>query len=277
MLRGRPRNRKANVSSFCRKLAAEMTASADPRTDDRQKSLGLTLRNVYETLAISWPTVVDAALGRVTKEACDDRLESWSAKIVRHTRIELTVRGREHLEPGKTYLVMSNHQSLYDVPILFHVIGKNIRMITKKELFKVPIFGPAIREAGFISIDRENRHSAIKSLEVAKQKMAAGTHVWIAPEGTRSKTGELGSFKKGGFMLAMDAGLVVMPVTIDGTRDILVAKGVRSIHGARVTVTFHAPIDATTYAKDKKGREKLMSDVRASILSGYVSNEKSSV
>ncbi|HEX7667782.1 MAG TPA: lysophospholipid acyltransferase family protein [Polyangiaceae bacterium] len=238
-------------------------------TDDASKSLSLTLKNVYETLAISWPTVVDAAFQRVTKEACDDRLESWSRKVVEHSKLDLTVRGKEHLAPGKTYLVMSNHQSLYDIPVLFHVIGKNIRMITKKELFAVPIFGPAIREAGFISIDRENRTSAMQSLEVAKQKMAAGTHVWIAPEGTRSKTGELGAFKKGGFALAMEAGLEIMPVTVDGTRDILVAKGVRSKTGAKVTITFHPPIDAKNYKKGKAGREQLMTDVRAAIESGF--------
>lgn len=231
--------------------------------------MGLTLANIYETLAISWPTVVDAAFDRVTKEACDERLDSWCKKIVEHAKVEIEVRGREHMASGKTYLVMSNHQSLYDIPILFYVIGKNIRMITKKELFKVPIFGPAIREAGFISIDRQNRQSAMKSLEVAKQKMAAGTHVWIAPEGTRSKTGALGAFKKGGFALAMDAGLSVLPITLDRTRDILVAKGLRSIAGARVTVTIHEPIDAAAFPSGKQGREKLMTEVRAAIESGF--------
>ncbi|MEO7112175.1 MAG: lysophospholipid acyltransferase family protein [Polyangiaceae bacterium] len=231
-----------------------------------RKSFALTFMSIYETLAISWPTVVDAALHRVTKEECDDRLESWGKKIVTHAELELDVRGREHMAPGKTYLVMSNHQSLYDVPVLFHVIGKNIRMITKKELFRVPIFGPAMREAGFISIDRENRQSAMRSLAEAKRKMAAGTHVWIAPEGTRSRTGELSPFKKGGFALAMDAGLTILPVTISGTRDILVAKGIRSIPGAHVTITFHEPIDATQF-KGKSGREKLMVEVRAAIAS----------
>jgi 1-acyl-sn-glycerol-3-phosphate acyltransferase len=236
--------------------------SGSGRTE--RKSLVLTLRSVYETLAISWPTVVDATLNRVTKESCDDRLERWSRNIVRNARVELDVRGRDHLEPGKTYLVMSNHQSHYDVPVLFHVIGKNIRMITKKELFKVPIFGPAMREAGFISIDRQNRQSAMKSLAEAKQKMAAGTHVWIAPEGTRSVTGKLNAFKKGGFALAMDAGLMILPVTVQGTRNILVAKGVRSTPGAHVTVTFHAPIDATQFT-GKGARERLMASVRSAI------------
>ena len=229
-----------------------------------RKSLALTFKSVYETLAISWPTVVDATLGRVTKAACDDRLERWSRNIVRNTGIELEVRGREHMEAGKTYLVMSNHQSHYDVPVLFHVIGKNIRMVTKKELFDVPIFGPAMREAGFISIDRKNRQSAMRSLAEAKEKMAAGTHVWIAPEGTRSVTGRLNPFKKGGFALAMDAGLMILPVTIQGTRDILVAKGIRSTPGAHVTVTFHAPIDSTKFS-GKAGREKLMATVRTVI------------
>lgn len=233
------------------------------------KSLSLTLRNVYETLAISWPTVVDAALRRLTKAECDDRLASWAEKIVRHSAIDLTVRGREHLVPGKTYLVMSNHQSLYDVPVLFFVLGNDVRMIAKKELFDVPIFGPAMREAGFISIDRDDRESAMQSLAVAKEKMAAGTHVWIAPEGTRSKTGALNPFKKGGFALAMDAGLAILPVTIDGTRRILPAKGVRSSAGAKVTLTFHAPIDAKSFHADKAGREQLMADVRAAIQSGF--------
>ena len=230
-----------------------------------RKSLALTFRSIYETLAISWPTVVDAALDRVTKEACDDRLERWSKKIVDNADVTLVVSGREHLEPGKTYLVMSNHQSHYDVPVLFHVIGKNIRMVTKQELFKIPIFGKAMLEAGFISIDRQNRQSAMRSLKVAKEKMAAGTHVWIAPEGTRSKTGALLPFKKGGFALAMDAGLVILPVTISGTRDILVAQGVRSIPGAHVKITFHKTIDATRFSKGKAGREKLMEEVRAAI------------
>ena len=230
-----------------------------------RKSLALTFRSVYETLAISWPTVVDAALNRVTKEACDDRLASWGQKIVQHAELELEVLGRENLAPGKTYLIMSNHQSLYDVPVLFHVIGKNIRMITKQELFKVPIFGKAMQEAGFISIDRENRQSAMRSLKIAKEKMEAGTHVWIAPEGTRSVTGKLNPFKKGGFALAMEAGLTILPVTVNGTRKILVAKGIRSIPGAHVTVTFHAPIDATHFSKGKAGREKLMAEVRAAI------------
>jgi 1-acyl-sn-glycerol-3-phosphate acyltransferase len=230
-------------------------------------SLALSLHNIYETFAISFPTLVEALQGKVTKEVCDERLDRWSGNIVRNARIELDVHGKEHLGEG-TFLVMSNHQSLYDVPVLFHVIGPNLRMITKKELFSVPVFGKALAVGGFISIDRANRAQAIESLETARKTLQCGTHVWISPEGTRSKTGELLPFKKGGFHLALEASLPVLPVTLKGTRDILRAKGVRSTPEQKVTVTFHQPIDPAPYkAMGKRGREALMADVRASLAS----------
>ena len=237
-----------------------------------QKSLALSLHNIYETLAISWPTVVDAVRGRVTKKICDDRLAGWAERVVQNSRMDVEVKGREylsHADRAGAYLVMSNHQSLYDIPVLFYVLGSNLRMITKKELFEVPIFGKAIELGGFISIDRSNRARALESLEVAKGKVADGTHVWIAPEGTRSKTGELLPFKKGGFNLALEAQLTVLPVTLRGTRDVLLAKGLRSSPGARVDVTIHAPIDPAPYAREgRAGRDRLMADVRAALQSG---------
>jgi 1-acyl-sn-glycerol-3-phosphate acyltransferase len=237
----------------------------------RKKSLTLSFQNVFETFVISWPTVVDAVLGRVSMEECDARLSSWAAEIAKNAAYELEVVGREHLgDHGEAFLVMSNHQSLYDVPVLFHVLGANLRMITKSELFKVPIFGPAMKASGFIEIDRSNRTRALESLALAKAKIAGGLNVWIAPEGTRSRDGRLLSFKKGGFNLALEAGLRVLPVTLKGTRDILTAKGTRSVSHAHVRVTIHAPIDASEYAKAglKEGREALMTAVRDALESG---------
>jgi 1-acyl-sn-glycerol-3-phosphate acyltransferase len=229
-----------------------------------RRSLALSLVNVYETLAISLPTVVDAALHRVEKKVCDDRLREWARKIIEHARIDLEVAGRENMQPGVTYLIMSNHQSHYDVPVLFHVIGSNLRMITKEELFKVPIFGGGMRAAGFISIDRKNRHRAVASLAKAKETLAGGVHIWIAPEGTRSPTGKLLPFKKGGFNLALEADLPVLPVSVRGTRNVLRAKGVRSTPGVHVTVTIHRPIFPERYKHldFKKGRDQMIADVR---------------
>lgn len=232
-------------------------------------SVALSFENVYETLAISWPTVIDAVYGRLTKKICDDRLEGWAKAVIDNARITVTVSGRENLRPHETYLVMSNHQSLYDIPVLFYVIGPNVRMVTKKELFRVPVFGGALGAAGFISIDRSNRERAIQSLAGARSLLASGTHVWIAPEGTRSRSGQLLPFKKGAFYLAFEAGLPILPVTLRGTRDVLAAKGVLSSPGANVQVTIHPKIDPRPYTdRGKGGRDELMDEVRRAIESG---------
>jgi 1-acyl-sn-glycerol-3-phosphate acyltransferase len=245
------------------------------RMPTQRKSLVLSLASVYETLAISWPTVVDAALGRVERDVCDARLASWCQKVVHHARMDVAVSGREHMAPGATYLVMSNHQSHYDVPVLFYVLGANLRMITKVELFRIPIFGEAIRQAGFIAIDRSNRTRAIESLRIAKEKLSSGVHVWIAPEGTRSRSGELLPFKKGGFNLALEAKWPILPVSISGTREALRAKGMRTAPGAKISVKISPPIDAGDFAGHaedgrtfKARREALMTEVRKAIGSG---------
>jgi 1-acyl-sn-glycerol-3-phosphate acyltransferase len=237
--------------------------------DSTRGSLALTLRNIGETLKISFPTVVEALQGKVTKDVCDRRLASWSRHVVQNAGMRLEVAGREHLLPGETYLVMSNHQSHYDVPVLFDVIGPNLRMIAKEELFRLPVFGGALAAGGFISIDRGDRDAAIESLQRARDLLASGTHVWIAPEGTRSRTGNLLPFKKGAFYLAFEARLPILPVTVQGTRDALPADGMRSSKGAHVRVTFHPKIDPGPYAdRGKDGRDALMEAVRQALESG---------
>jgi 1-acyl-sn-glycerol-3-phosphate acyltransferase len=238
-------------------------------TGERHRSLFLSLRNVYETLYVSAPTVVDAARGRISRKVCDDRLEAWASRVVRNAEILVSVRGREHIAEGATYVVMSNHQSHYDVAILYYVLGGNVRMVAKKELFQLPIFGRAIREAGFVSVDRKNTEKAIESLENAKLWVKKGTHLWIAPEGTRSETGELLPFKKGGFMIALATESPVLPITIRGTRDILPSGGLLSRGGVEVHVTIHPPIPIGPYlaVERKAGRDALMTDVRRAIAS----------
>ncbi|HEY8077098.1 MAG TPA: lysophospholipid acyltransferase family protein [Labilithrix sp.] len=232
-----------------------------------RRSLFLSLRNVYETLAISAPTVVDAVRGRVTREVCDARLERWASHVVRNAEIIVTVHGRENMTSGRTFVLMSNHQSHYDVAVLYYVLGANIRMVAKKELFGVPVFGQALRSAGFIEVDRGNHEKAIASLADAKRQLLGGTHIWIAPEGTRSTTGELMAFKKGGFVIALDTGAPVLPITIRGTREILPSHGARSRRGVEVHVTIHPPIETAALAKLERraARDELMAQVRREI------------
>jgi 1-acyl-sn-glycerol-3-phosphate acyltransferase len=225
---------------------------------DLVASYGVLLHTAFETAKISVPTVVDALLGRTDYERCNQRLHSWSKNLVEHARISLETHGLAHVTPGQSYVVMSNHQSDYDIPVLFQALGIPLRMVAKTELFRIPIFGQAMLDSGFIEIDRKNRRSAVASLQLAKDRIVRDRlSVWIAPEGTRSRTGELAPFKSGGFHLALDVGVPILPVTLRGTIDVLRA-GDKVVHkGRRVDVDVHAPILATDF---KRGQVKQLSD-----------------
>lgn len=229
-------------------------------------SLSLAVVAAAETLRISAPTMVEAAVGRLTREACDRRLDDWSERLVRHAGVELEVRGEEHATAGdETFVVMSNHQSHFDIPVLYRAFPGRLRMVAKTELYRIPVFGSGLRAAEFIEIDRGDREKSRKSLELAKERLRSGIHVWIAPEGTRSFDGRLRPFKKGGFLLALETGTRILPVTIEGTRFVLPPHTVRMHRGRRVTVTFHPPVDAAPYGLER--RDELVAHVRSVIAS----------
>jgi 1-acyl-sn-glycerol-3-phosphate acyltransferase len=171
-------------------------------------------------------------------------------------------------------IVMSNHQSLYDIPVLFQAIPGKIRMVAKAELFRFPVWGRAMLAAGFIRIDRSDREQAIESLRtVGGSLLASGTKVWIAPEGTRSKTGEVGEFKSGGFRMALEMKTRILPVVIDGTHDVLPATG--WIVQKRQARHGHHPADHrpdAPYGVDR--RKELMAEVRRRIAEGLALSQK---
>lgn len=206
-------------------------------------SVGATLYAIYKTAAISVPTVTDALLGRLTLERADRRLADWSRSIVRHADVDLTVEGLHHVPRDRACVYMSNHQSHLDIPILYSVFPGTLRMVAKAELFKVPVWGRAMRAAGFVRVTRSgDRAEAVAAMKECAEAIARGVNVWIAPEGTRSVDGKIAKFKKGGFILARDTGADIIPIGIDGSRDIL-PKNTRIFQrGARVKVTFGAPI-----------------------------------
>jgi 1-acyl-sn-glycerol-3-phosphate acyltransferase len=219
----------------------------------------------YHTLRICIPTVIQSALGTLTTPTCDARLDSWSRAIVRFAEITIDVNGLELAPLEESFVVMSNHQSHYDIPVLFQALRpRRLRMVAKSELFRLPIWTGAMRAAGFVEVNRKNRVSAMKSLDRAREAIRAGTSIWIAPEGTRSPDGELGPFKKGGFHMAAGAGARILPVSIDGTRRILPAKGTRVHDGEHVRVVVHEPV-ATSDDADQK---KLMALIRERIQAG---------
>jgi 1-acyl-sn-glycerol-3-phosphate acyltransferase len=206
-------------------------------------SVGATLYALYKTAAITVPTFADAMLGRLTKERADARLAEWSRGIVRHADVDLTVEGLSNVPRDRACVYMSNHQSNLDIPILYSVFPGTLRMVAKAELFKVPLWGRAMKEAGFVRVTRSgDRVEAMAAMAECAEAVARGINVWIAPEGTRSIDGKVAKFKKGGFILARDAGADIVPVAIDGSRAML-PKNTRVIQrGARVRVSFGPPV-----------------------------------
>ncbi len=216
-----------------------------------------------DTLRVSAWVIWQGNFGNLKDEDADRWLDWWAERVLRDAQVEVEVEGRENALPDETYVIMSNHQSLYDIPVLFRSLQRRIRMVAKKELFYVPIWAQAMRRAGFVEVDRQRRERAIESLNQAGKALREGRNIWIAPEGTRSKTGRLGPFKKGGFYLAINAGAKILPVTIQGTRDALPADGWRVRNGARVHVTIGEPVDARAYGVER--RDELMAAVRDAI------------
>ncbi|MEM6959528.1 MAG: lysophospholipid acyltransferase family protein [Myxococcota bacterium] len=227
------------------------------------------LRTWNETLRVCTPTVIEHAVGRVRKEDCDRRLHEWSAEACRLAGVRISVRGDEHFDPvrqGETFVVISNHQSSYDIFVLMHTFPGSLRMVAKKEIFRVPIMGGAMRAAGFVALDRGDSARARKALDDAIETFDAGTSVWIAPEGTRSPDGRMLPFKKGGFMLAYNAKRRILPVTLNRTNQVLPSKDYRVRKDQRVEMVVHPPIDPSEYGLEK--RDDLMRDVRHAIASG---------
>lgn len=216
-----------------------------------------------ETARISAPTLFEGMTGSLTSEVCDQRLLSWSHKLLERAGIELQVEGLERAAVGEAFVVMSNHQSLYDVPVMFQALRRRVRMVAKSELFKIPGWGRAMRASGFVEVNRRDRQAAIAGLESAKQALQQGTSIWIAPEGTRGPGDRLLPFKQGGFHLALSTGARILPVSIDGTTRVLAAHGTRVRPGALVRVTISDPISAQDYGTER--REQLVADVRRSI------------
>lgn len=226
-------------------------------------------RAVVETARISAPTIVEGLTGSLTPEVCDERLLEWSQRLLGQAKIKLHVEGLERAPASEAFVVMSNHQSHYDIPVMFQALRRRVRMVAKQELFKIPGWGPAMRMAGFVEVDRKDRAAAIQSLESAKHALSSGTSIWIAPEGTRGPGDKLLPFKQGGFHLALGAGARILPVSIDGTNRVLAAHG-RVVHeGVEIRVIVHEPVQPSQYGQER--REELAARVRQAIASGVTS------
>ncbi|MBF0104080.1 MAG: 1-acyl-sn-glycerol-3-phosphate acyltransferase [Deltaproteobacteria bacterium] len=188
------------------------------------------------------------------------RLNAWM------TPVWVSVRGRENVNPQQSYVIVSNHQSIYDIYLFYGWMGVDFKWVMKQEIRKIPFIGISCDRIGNIYIDRSNTEAALKSLNMAKEKIKDGTSVMFFAEGTRSKTGEIGPFKKGAFMFARDLNISILPVTVSGTFKIMPPHTMNVFPG-HAKMTIHPPVDINAW-KDRDISE-LINYVRDIIVSGY--------
>lgn len=175
----------------------------------------------------------------------------WARGILFVSGVEVTVEGLHNLIRDRGIIYMANHQSMFDILVLFAHLPVQFRWLAKKELFQIPLFGPALTRAGHICIDRSDRRAAHRSLLNAAGKIASGVSVIIFPEGSRSPDDQLKPFKPGGFHLAMRSRQPIIPVTIYGTHQVLPKESL-DIKPGRVIVSVNSPVPTASYG----GRDK---------------------
>ncbi|MFT5520104.1 MAG: 1-acyl-sn-glycerol-3-phosphate acyltransferase [Enterobacterales bacterium] len=194
------------------------------------------------------------------KQKSIDKVTSiWARQLLKPTGLKVNVHNphNQQFETDKPIILMCNHTSLYDIPVSYLAIPGSIRMLTKKELFNIPVLGTALAKGGWISIDRKNSEQARKDLKLAKEELEKGIMLWIAPEGTRSQDGKLHKFKKGGFHLALETGATIIPIGIRGINDVLPSNTVKLVINGEIDVHIGKEINAAEF--DKKQRNELLS------------------
>ncbi|HTP13305.1 MAG TPA: lysophospholipid acyltransferase family protein [Bacteroidota bacterium] len=193
---------------------------------------------------------------------------TWARALLRIFGVRVHVSGLENLEPGRTYVYVSNHASMFDIPAVIAGIPDEIRIVYKKELAYVPIWGWSLAVGHYVAIDRFSAKDAMKSLDAAAEKIRNGASVLLFAEGTRTRTGKLQPFKRGAFTLASKAEIPVVPLTINNSFNIL-PKGSIRIRRADIALVVDKPIP-TTGLGGRSEEMNLMESVRSVIAAHYV-------
>jgi 1-acyl-sn-glycerol-3-phosphate acyltransferase len=173
----------------------------------------------------------------------------WAPGLVWFAGAKMDVQGHEMLDPTKSYVFVSNHESLFDTVVAFYAVPQNIRFVAKKEVAYIPFIGWYAWAMGFVFVDRRNHARAMASMQRAGEVVRQGANVMFFAEGTRSRTGVIEPFKKGAFHLAVEAGVDVVPFAISGARDVLPCDGFR-VRPGTIHVRFGAPISSVGVRAD---------------------------
>lgn len=187
----------------------------------------------------------------------------WARVILWLSRVKVLPRGCEHVDDRIPRIYMTNHQSYFDILGLLAYLPVDFKFLMKQELMKIPLFGFAMKRAGYIGIERNDPRKAVKSMQCAAERIRNGVSVLIFPEGTRSEDGRLQDFKRGGFKLALKSRCDIIPVVIQGSSHIM-PKGSFTIRRGQFTLSIGKPILVADYSA--RDIEALMDRVREEML-----------
>ncbi|MDC0661522.1 lysophospholipid acyltransferase family protein [Marinobacter sp. SS21] len=211
---------------------------------DRLKMAWLLFWAIALTLLLAGPVILAAMLGR-TGNLAFNLTKVWAWCLLKLAGVRLEVRGREHIQPDTRYVIVSNHQSYFDPPALVLSLGLQYRWVIKQELRKIPLFGFALEASRNLFIDRSQGHEALRSIQQGVARLPPGTGVLFFPEGTRSIDGRMLPFKVGGFLVAREGGLPILPITINHSRARL-PKGRPVFTPGPIEIIIHPPIEPAT-------------------------------
>jgi len=193
------------------------------------------------------------------------RIGQWAVRVgCRILGIRVEVSGLESIDSGGTFIFMPNHLSFLDGPLLGTFVRRPVRIILKKSIFRIPVLGIGMRFVGFVPVDRKGTKGGQKSLRRAARLMREkGYSFLVFPEGTRSRDGRIGPFRRGGFFLALESGVPIVPVTVNGTFA-LMPRGQWYARSGGLRITFHDPVSVDGYTVETMG--ELMEKVRQAII-----------
>ena len=226
---------------------------------------------IYQYL-IAWPTLlvltIFTALFTIifvpfrNAEFVHKEQQFWSRSFFWLMFLPVTIEGKEHIKKGQSYVFVANHQSMFDVWLIYGWLPVVFKWLMKAELRKVPFVGTACKAAGHIFVERRNAKAAMESLKNVEKQLSNGVCTVIFPEGTRSLNGEVGKFKRGAFQIAWDLGLPVIPLSLDGCYEVL-PKGDPFVHRHAVSMHIGEPIDLKQYADANEAIEVVRNAVIA--------------
>ena len=237
------------------------------------------MKSLYKAICVVWlgfwatvatvilgiPVMVAGMLSR-TGNLAFSISKIWAYTMIAASFVRTEIKNKNKILKGTPYIIISNHQSHYDIITLVTTLGIQFRWIIKKEILKLPIFGYALYASRNIFIDRSNTTSAIESINKGFDRLPKGVSVMVFAEGTRSPDGQIHEFKKGGFITAVRLKIPILPVTINGSRRVM-RKGSFTLKPGKIQVVIGDPIDASSYTTDTV--QELIDKTRQAIIANF--------